>query len=79
ELTRAASLASQAVSESAGRPAVVAEIQHDLVRFGVPEFSSELDGPLVSLYAAHARALSTGDAAALDAVATAFADLGARL
>ncbi|WP_225440415.1 helix-turn-helix transcriptional regulator [Amycolatopsis eburnea] len=79
ELTRAASLASQAVLEYAGRPAVAAEISHDLVRFGVPEFSSELDGPLVSLYAAHARALSAGDAAALDAVATAFADMGARL
>ncbi|WP_290057948.1 AAA family ATPase [Amycolatopsis solani] len=81
ELTRAVSLASEAASaaESTGRAAIAAEIRHDLVRFGVPEFSSDLAGPLVSSYAAHARALSAGDAAALDAAATAFADVGARL
>ncbi|WP_370963659.1 AAA family ATPase [Amycolatopsis sp. cg9] len=81
ELTRAASLASEAASaaESAGRTAIAAEIRHDLVRFGVLEFSSDLDGPLVTVYAAHARALSSGDAVALDEVATAFAGLGARL
>ncbi len=81
ELTRAAELAATAAAaaESTGRAAVAAEIRHDLVRFGVPEFASGLDGPLVSLYAAHARALSTGDAAGVDAVATAFAGLGARL
>ncbi|MGW3965639.1 AAA family ATPase [Amycolatopsis sp. NPDC005003] len=81
ELTRAASLAAEAAAaaESAGRAAVAAEIRHDRVRFGVPEFSSDLDGPLVSRYAAHARALSTSDAAGLDDVASAFAGLGARL
>ncbi|WP_439380634.1 AAA family ATPase [Amycolatopsis lexingtonensis] len=81
ELTRAASLAAEAASaaEAAGRAAIAAEIRHDVVRFGVPEFSSDLDNPLVSLYSAHARALSSGDAVALDAVATKFADLGARL
>ncbi|WP_244885646.1 helix-turn-helix transcriptional regulator [Amycolatopsis vancoresmycina] len=77
ELTRAAELAAEAAS--AAEPAVAAEIRHDLVRFGVPEFSSDLDGPLVSLYSKHAAALSTGDAAGLDAVAAEFAAAGARL
>ncbi|MEU7785245.1 AAA family ATPase [Amycolatopsis sp. NPDC049159] len=81
ELTRAAALASEAAAEaeSTGRSAIAAEIRHDVVRFGVPSFGSDLDGPLVACYSAHARALSSGDAVALDAVATAFADIGARL
>ncbi|MCR6481943.1 AAA family ATPase [Amycolatopsis sp. OK19-0408] len=82
ELSRAASLAASAAAaaEAAGRLAVAAEIRHDLVRFGVASPDPGFEGgPLAELYAAHARALAATDADALDAVASSFADLGARL
>ena len=85
ELTRATELAAQAadLALADGRSLAAATASHDLVRFGapgeaVPRLESvEPDGALVPLYLAHARA--AGDATALSAVATGFADLGARL
>lgn len=82
ESSRAADLAAEAAvsAEASGRSGLAAEIRHDLVRFGVDtDLSPDVGGLLAPLYAAHARALSAADAAGLDAVATAFADTGARL
>lgn len=83
ELTRAAELAGAAAASAAaeGRLAVAAEIRHDVVRFGAeaPPAAAEPGGALAPLYSAHARALTAADASALDAVATGFADVGARL
>ncbi|MFG1646861.1 AAA family ATPase [Amycolatopsis sp. NPDC049252] len=78
ELTRAVELAASAAASAAaeGRLAIAAEMAHDVVRFGGEAPSVDLEGRLPSLYAAHARA---SDPAALDEVATGFADVGARL
>ncbi|MFI5589721.1 AAA family ATPase [Amycolatopsis sp. NPDC051758] len=79
ELSRAGELAAEAAAtaETAGRLAVAAEIRHDLVRFGAgPDSFASPGGVLGGLYSAHARAASATE---LDAVATGFADTGARL
>ncbi len=82
ELTRATELARSAsdVAHEQGRLGTAAVISHDLVRFGsAVEGLEGAEGALGTLYRAHARALSPVDPAALDEVASRFADLGARL
>ncbi len=85
---RAAELAVVAAENAAasGQFAIEGEAWHLAARFGdargaarLAELSDRLDGPLIAVYARHARALAEGDAHGLDAVSDEFAGLGFRL
>jgi DNA-binding CsgD family transcriptional regulator len=88
--SRAADLAVEAASTAAasGQTAIEGEAWHLAARFGytspssverLAELAEQLDGPLIGVYARHARAVADGDAAALDAVCDEFEQLGYKL
>ena len=84
-ITTAIALANDAAQQAreAGQFAVEAESLHTAARFGdttvadrLAELSDVVDGPLVGLYARHARASADGDGVELDLCAADFEKLG---
>jgi DNA-binding CsgD family transcriptional regulator len=89
ERSTAVALAMDLAEQARSRGQVNVQLQalHDVARLGEPsrvsqslhEAAAEVEGQLAPLYVAHAEALSSHDALALDRVASGFASLGLNL